>query len=289
MCADGIIASVAHRPLSDAVGAALFGVSVNADLDDAVIAGIRRIWVDRTIVVFRDQGDILPERQIAFTARFGSVAHHTFSEFTMPGQPLIAVVANVRRGDKPIVGAQKSGREWHSDSQYLECPPSGSFLVAKQLPPDRGDTLFANMFAAYDALPEATKHRIEGMKVVHSRIQTWPIQHPDRPPLTPEAAAKIPDRIHPLVRTHPENGRKSLFLGSLMWEIVGLPSAEGRELLAELLEHATSDRFIYAHEWRPGDAILWDNRSGLHCATPFDESAYTRIMWRTQIEGERPV
>jgi taurine dioxygenase len=280
--------SVAHRPLSDAVGAEILGVSVNGTPGDEVIAEVRRIWVDRTMVVFRGQGDISPEQQIAFSARFGQLAHHTFSEFTMPGQPLIAVVANVRRGDKPIVGAQKSGREWHSDSQYLECPPSGSFLVAKQLPPSEGDTLFASMFAAYDALSDAMKQRIDRMQVVHSRIQTWPIQHPDRPPLTPEAAAKIPDRIHPLVRTHPENGRKSLFLGSLMWEIVGLPNAEGQQLLAELLEHATSDRFVYAHQWRPGDAILWDNRSGIHCATPFDERAYTRIMWRTQIGGDRP-
>jgi taurine dioxygenase len=212
---------------------------------------------------------------------------HTMPQFTPPGFPEIFIVSNVRADGKAI-GAVFGGRVWHSDYYYRPKPASGSILYAREVPPDQGDTLFANMIAAYEALPEAMRRRIDGMKCLHSRNNAYSIQYPERPPLTDVEKARSPDVIHPLVRTHPESGKKALFLGTReATDIVGMSQADGKALLEELREFALQDRFVYAHRWKVGDAVLWDNRSLLHCATPFDQK-YRRLMYRTTVTGDAP-
>jgi alpha-ketoglutarate-dependent taurine dioxygenase len=163
-------------------------------------------------------------------------------------------------------------------------------LYAREVPPEGGDTLFTNMYAAYEALPEEKKKRIDGLRVLHSRVKAYPLSYPERAPMTEEEKARVPDVTHLLVRTHPEAGRKALFVGgNVAWEIVGLPLAEGQALIRELREFAIQERFVYRHHWKLGDAILWDNRSTMHCATAFDEERYRRVMHRTTVEGDEPI
>jgi alpha-ketoglutarate-dependent taurine dioxygenase len=279
---------VSFRPLTDAIGAEIQGVDLAAPIDGETFDRIHGVWLERTILLFRRQ-QMSPDQQIAFTRRLGTLEMHTLPQYTLADHPEIFVVSNVMEEGRPI-GAPKSGRHWHSDSQYLPRPSAGSLLYAREVPLEGGDTLFTNMFAAYEALPEETKKQIAGLRVLHSRVKAYPLSYPDRAPMTEEEKARVPDVIHPLVRTHPETGRKALFVGgNVAWEIVGMPLEEGQALIRELRDFATQERFVYRHHWEVGDAILWDNRSTMHCATAFDEERYRRVMHRTTVEGDEPI
>ena len=273
------------RPLTEAIGAEALGVDLSRSLGDDAFARIHRAWLDHAILLFRGQEALTPAGQVAFTRRFGPLEPHTLPQFCLPEQPEIFVVSNIRENDRPV-GAARAGWGWHSDSHYLEVPSAGSFLLARQVPREGGETAFANLYAAYDALSAAMKARIEDLEVLVSRRKAYPISYPHRPPLTGEEAARVPDVVHRIVRTHPETGRKALFVGGIVaWEIVDHAYEAGRALLDELRAHATEARFVYNHRWRVGDAILWDNRCTLHRALPFDDANDRRLMHRTTVLG----
>ncbi|MSO93425.1 MAG: TauD/TfdA family dioxygenase [Rhodospirillales bacterium] len=280
--------TVEFRPISDAIGAEILGVDLAKPVAPETFREIRKIWLAHNIILFRRQ-IMTPEQQIAFSRHFGEIELHTLSDYQMPGYPEIFINSNVVVNGKPV-GAQKSGRFWHSDSQFLRIPSAGTLLFAKEVPPEEGDTLYANMYQAYDTLPEKTKKRIEGLKATYSRVKAWEIGYKNRAPMTPEQKAKFPDVTHPLVRTHPETGRRALYIGA--WEervrVEGLPAAEGEALGKELYDWAIQPRFAYAHHWEVGDLIVWDNRCAMHCAMPFDESKYRRLMHRCTIVGTVP-
>ena len=279
---------VRFRKVSDAIGAEILDVDLSQPMSDVTFREIQQVWFDHNILLFRDQTRLAPGHQIEFTRRLGTLETHTLPQYSHPDHPEIFIVSNVKKAGKNI-GAPRSGRNWHSDGQYLKKPNDGSFLVAKEVPPEEGDTMFANMYAAYEALPPARRKEIEELKVVISRIKAYPTSYPTRPPLTDDEKARVPDVIHPLVRTHPATGRKALYVGGdVAWEIVGMPHDEGRALIKELRDYATSDPFIYRHHWREGDGILWDNRCTMHCATSFDEERYRRVMFRTTLTGSVP-
>jgi len=270
------------------MAAEVSGVDLSRDLLQNEVDTIRAAWLRHTVLVFPAQ-QLTPVRQAAFTRRLGALEHHTVREYTHPDVPEVFVISNIVKEGRHV-GAPKSGRHWHSDSQFLAVPSAGSLLYGLQVPPEGGDTLFANMYAAYDALSDAMKRRIDDLETVCSRVKAWPVSYPGRPPLTDEQKAKLPDIVHPLVRMHPETGRKSLYIGgNVVWAVVGMPYEEGRALLDELRAHATEGRFTYRHRWRKGDAVIWDNRCTLHTATPFDEDRYDRLMHRTTMRGSIPV
>ena len=273
------------HPLSDAIGTEARGVDLSEPLADVDFGRLHRAWLDHGIMLFRDQGALTPAGQVAFTRRFGDLENHTLPQFCLPGQHEIYVVSNVKEGGE-YVGASRAGWGWHSDSHYLEMPSDASFLLAHEVPRDGGDTGFANLCAAYDALAEDVKAEIVDLSVLVSRRKAYPISYPHRPPLTEEEAARVPDVIHRLVRTHPETGRKTLFVGGIVaWEVVDYPYEAGRALLDTLRAHATEPRFVYRHRWRAGDAILWDNRATMHRAMPFDDENERRLMHRTTVSG----
>ena len=276
------------RPLSNAIGAAVEGVDLSRPLDDATVTQIRAAWLQHLILLFPGQQTMTPAQQVAFSRRLGSLVIHGLTRYALPGQPEVYVVSNVEADGKPI-GAARSGRSWHTDMSYIANAPAGSMLCAREVPTAEGDTLFANMYAAFDALPAAMKARMDGRSVLHSRVKPYPEWFPERPPLSAAEKAALPDVVHPLVRTHPESGRQCLYLGGRpAWEVLGLPLDEGRALIAELVDFATQARFVYRHRWAVGDVILWDNRCAMHLATPFDEDNERRIMHRTTITGDRP-
>lgn len=276
------------EPIDARLGARIWNVDLSKPLTGSDFDAVHRAWLAHLILVFPAQQAMTPADQIAFCRRFGPIEMHGLSRYALAGNPEVYVVSNVVENGKPV-GAAKSGRFWHTDMSYIAAPPMGSFLRSVEIPSKDGDTMFANMYAAYDVLPEMTKRKIAGLKVLHSRVKPYPEWFPDRPPLSDEEKAKLPDVIHPLVRTHPETGRKALYLGGRpAWEIVGMPFDEGRALLRELTEHAVQDRFVYRHRWTLGDAVLWDNRCAMHMATPFDDENERRIMHRVTIAGDRP-
>ena len=277
------------RPIEPLIGVELVGVDLAAPLPDDALAAVRAAWVRNTILLVRDQAHLRPEDLIAFARRLGELDEHDQPQYCLAGYPEIALVSNVKENGR-YIGAPQAGRHWHSDAQYLRRPPSGSLLWAKEVPPVEGNTCFANMIAAYRALDAAMRERIATLRINFSRVSAYSLYHPERPPLSEEEKARLPDVQHPLVRTHPETGEKALYVGGRQHgaSVIGMSAEEGEALMRELRDFATQPRFVYEHRWRVGDLILWDNRSTMHRALPFDEERHRRMMYRVQIAGDEP-
>ena len=275
------------RPLQGDFGTEIIGVDPALRVDQATFRAIEAAWYRHSILVFRDL-DMRPEDHVAFTRRLGHLHIMVPSEFNLPDIPEVWVVGNAEENGKPL-GLRGAGMGFHTDGEDKVVPNAGSFLYARRVPPEGGDTLFADMVAAHAALPAEVKARIAGRRARFSRADMHAINYPNMRPYTPEELAARPDVYHPLVRRHDRSGRVSLYIGRWACDIEGLPAAEGRELVAFLQQFAQQPRFVYRHHWRNGDAVLWDNRCTQHCATPFDEDRYVRLMHRTTLEGEIPV
>jgi taurine dioxygenase len=275
------------RPLHDDFGAEVIGAAPDLRVDDATLHDIEAAWFRHGILVFRDL-DMAPADHVAFTRRLGRLHIMVPSDFNLPDHPEVWVVGNAEENGKPL-GLRGAGMGFHTDGEDKTVPNAGSFLYARMVPPEGGDTLFADMVAAYAALPSEIKQKIAGRRGRFSRAEMHRINYPDMRPYTAEELAARPDVFHPLVRRHDRSGRVSLYIGRWACDIEGLPAEEGRAIVALLQQFARQDRFVYRHHWRNGDAVLWDNRCTQHCATPFDEARYTRLMHRTTLEGDAPI
>ncbi|HEX3147666.1 MAG TPA: TauD/TfdA family dioxygenase [Gemmataceae bacterium] len=274
--------------LSDAIGIEATSIDLMHPIADSDFQRLYRGWLDSTILLVRGQ-NLTPEGLISFSRRFGELMVYTRSENAMRSYPEILILSNILREGRPI-GAAVSGRYWHTDGHYLETPPAASFLYGAEVPPVGGDTWFANMYSAYDSLAEEMKRRLVGLKVVISRVQSRPYNYPDKPPVTEAERAAWPDMPQPMVRTHPESGRKALYVGgNVPWRIIGMPVEESEPLVTELQRHAIQSRFVHVHRWQPGDLIVWDNRSCLHRATEYDQIHHRRLMYRTTTVGDKPI
>ena len=194
------------------MGGEVVGFDPKAAFDDDTFAEIRRLLRERICVVVRDQQDMTPDELMAFTLRFGEIKPMHLAQYRLDGHPEIWVISNIVENGKPL-GLKLAGTMWHTDEMYLETPVSYTFLLGKEVPPVGGDTLFANMYAAYDALPESTKAEIDGLTVVVSRFHAYQAYYPDREPMTDAEKAALPEVIQPLVRVHPETGLKALYCG----------------------------------------------------------------------------
>lgn len=270
------------RELEPAIGVEIMGVDLAAPEDPEITAILRGAVVERTLLLVRGQTHLTPAGYLGFAQRFGTAMDlHTRRDLCLKDHHEIFVVGNVMEDGK-AVGAPKVGLNWHTDHYHLECAGLFTFLHAITIPPVAGETRYANGIAAYDALPEAMRARIAGLKVLHSRARLYRELFPDATEEQCQAEAKLfPDVIHPLVRTHPESGRRGLYLGG-EWgsEIMGLPAEESKALFAELLAHMTQPEFVHEHHWQPGDVLMSDNRCSLHRATEWDETQYHRRLHR---------
>jgi taurine dioxygenase len=276
-------------PLSDALGAEIIGADLNHWDDDDQYARIRAAFLEHGVIAIRDQ-TIGPEAQIAFARRFGELQGHVLAKFLLPEHPEILVLSNRRENGAPI-GISDAGRHWHSDMSYAERPPLGSMLYAHEIPPEGGDTLFANMYAVLDALPRAQRDRIDGLEGVYNYTRDYEKarqKNPDRPPLSAEQLASLGEVRHPMVRTHPDTGRKALYVNEgHTIGIAGLPDDEANALLQYLFAFSTQPEFVYRHHWRRHDVLFWDNRRALHHALPYNLK-HTRHMHRVAVAGDRP-
>ena len=278
------------RPTEYALGAEITGVDLTAPLADADLAAIRGAIRERIVIAVRGQERMTPDHLLAFTRLFGEPDKFHLARFTYPGLPNVMVISNIKVNGQPI-GATGGGVWWHTDQQYHPRPAAYTMLLGKETPPEGADTIFANMYLAYEGLPDETKRRIDGMTVNVTRVKTYAEFYPHRPPLSEEEKAKLPDITQPLVRIHPESGRRALYCGGAeaSWDIVGMGHEEGRALLADLRAFAIRPQFAYPHKWQPGDLVMWDNRCALHSATPYDTERYRRLLYRTTVTGELPI
>jgi taurine dioxygenase len=279
------------RPLSTAVGAEVVGIDAGEPVDDATVAALRATLDIYGVLLFRQQ-TLDPEQHLAFSRRFGRLQEVAQKQYQMPEHPEIYVIGNVVEGGRQV-GDPSVGRLWHSDQSFLPYPAIGSLLHGLQCPPKGAETLFANMYKAYDTLPADVRRRIERLHAVHSFSEYYEAlrdRDPTQPPLTDTRRSLYPDVVHPLVRRNPRTGRKALYINpGYATGIVGIPGAQGEQLLRDLCEHAMQDAIVYAHSWRVGDLLFWDNLIVNHKGTPFDESRYVRRMHRTTVAGDASI
>ena len=270
------------RSLSPLVAAEVTGLDLREPLDPATRQAVYDAFVRYQVLAFRDQS-LTRTEQIAFTEQFGTLERHIASN-RGGDNPLLHIVSNLNAEGKPS-GKVKSAT-WHSDKSFRPEPSMATILHAVIMPPDGGDTCFANMYAAYDALDDAEKTALDGLRVIHS----WELsQQKSGLRATEEEIRDAPPMSHPLVRVHPDSGRKCLFMGLHASHFDGWPMQDGRALLARLEAHATQDRFVYRHKWHAGDVLMWDNRCLLHRADPnFDAALYPRVLHRTCLRGTPP-
>jgi taurine dioxygenase len=277
------------RALEAPLGAEVLGLDLSRPLDAAGFATIHQAHLDHHVLVFRGQR-ITPGQQIDFSRRFGPLQIHVLKQFQLAGHPEILIVSNILENGAPI-GLGDAGHFWHSDLSYVAKPSLGSMLHAQELPAEGGDTLFANQHTAYDTVPEALKKTIAPLKAEHTylaRYEELRARSPWRPKLTAQQVDEVKPQIHPVVRTHPETGRKALFVSEhFTTRIVGLPEDESRALLDELFALSTRPELVYRHVWAPHDMVFWDNRSVTHLAAGTPDHL-RRKLYRTTIEGSVP-
>jgi alpha-ketoglutarate-dependent taurine dioxygenase len=277
-------------PTGAALGAEVDGIDLRR-ITDADFAAVYQAWLEHSVLLFRGQ-TLDDDGLIAFSRRFGELDFAPIQENGrrfVDGHPEIYVVSNVIENGVAIGSLGAGEAVWHTDMSYLEDPPKASMLYAIEIPPAGGNTGFTSMYRAYDALPETLKRRLAGRRVKHDG--TYNSGGYVREGVTPtDDPREAPGTYHPIVCTHPETGRKCLYLGRRRNAYIeGLDIAESEALLDEVWRYATRDELTWYNTWRVGDVVLWDNRCTMHRRDPFDASS-RRVMHRTQIKGEaRPV
>jgi taurine dioxygenase len=269
--------SIDVRPVGGVVGAEILGVDLAAPLGDQAMQTIRRTLADHGVVFFRDQA-LTPAQHIDFARQFGAINVNRFFA-QVEGYPEIALVAKEPHQTKNIGGG------WHTDQSYDQIPALGSVLYALEVPPVGGDTLFASMVAAYDALSDGLKQTLAGLRAVHSSRHVFGIKRDGMEGRIGNPELAVQDAVHPVVITHPESGRKALYVNpGFTLRFDGWTDDESRPLLSYLYEHAARPEFTCRFVWRNGSLAFWDNRSTWHYALN-DYHGQRRLMHRITVEG----
>ncbi len=270
------------------VGAEIANLDVRG-LDDAAFAVLDQALLRHQMLAIRDQ-NLTPEGFISFARRFGPIDLHVLDQYWMPGLPELYVISNIVENGQPI-GNPREGFGWHTDLNYFANPTAVTLLYAVEVPPERGETLFADTALAFAALPAARQAELRKLKARHS-YRLLNESRPWMPPLTEAQIKRTPDVEHPIVRRHPRADREGLYLsdrGAARLLLADAADDEATRQHEELLAHMVRDEFVEAHRWRPGDLVLWDNRTLMHTATEYDRERHRRHIWRTSVRGEVPI
>lgn len=272
---------LALAPLGPTIGAEVSGVDLGAPVDDELHAELHRALLEWKVLFFRDQ-DITRAQQRDFALRWGTLERHPFYRFVHPGQDDLDVVTLAK--DAMAAGVEN---EWHTDITWHEAPSFGAVLRAVEVPELGGDTLWADVGAAYDGLPRAVRDRIDGLTAIHDWRHTFGLAMPAE--AVEELSPQFPPVAHPVVRVHPETGRRTLFVNPIFTTgIVELDPAEGDALLGQLYRQVTRAEYQCRFRWTPGSVAFWDNRATQHYAAS-DYHPQRRVMDRISIAGDRPV
>ena len=277
-------------PLSSEFGSSISGLDLSENFNELGFAELHKLFVDRKFLVFKNQ-KLSPESQINFSKRFGPLVIHVLEQYNHPKYPEIFRLSN-RVTDGVPMGISDGGSYWHSDFAFHEKPAKTTILNAIEIPKGGGNTLFADMESAYQALSDDWKKKLSGLKAIHryrkrstGDLQTTQVN------LSEEQKKNTPDVIHPLIRTNPDSGKKAIFAHPGMTaEVVDLPLKEGQEILDYLFSYTISPEFQFEFSWSVGDVVMWDNRSTMHSATTRNlPSDQYRTIYRTTVRGERPI
>ena len=275
------------KPITDIGGAEITGLDISEPIGPDIRDAIMRAFLEFHILVFRDQ-DLTKDERAAFSENFGALEHHVGRLANGQPFPIVHTVTNLGPDGKPSAKTVSRGNyHWHTDKSYHEVPSLTTMLHAKEVPANGGDTQFANTQLGYEALSDEMKDRIADLKAEHS----WEASRLNvgAEPASEEQKRERPPVTHPVVRTHPDTGQKTIYLGHHVSHIHGMPRDEGAALIKELEDHTTEDRFVYTHRWRVGDYVMWDNRLLLHRALPnYEVGTERRQLHRTVIIGTKP-
>ena len=270
-----------------ALGAEVSGVVLAGLEDPETLRRLREGMDQHAVLVFRGQ-PLTVDEQLGFAQAFDGALHSKTSTAALGnnrfGNDAVTDISNTSADGRVLAADDRrrmnsiANRLWHTDASFQDPPGRYSMLAAQVVPSVRADTEFADMRAAYDALPAETKREIDGLRVLHSiaysrEVMGFHFQEAEKETLK--------GAVHPLVRVLPGSGRKSLYLASHAQEVVGMPVPEGRLLLRDLIEHATQPQFVFRHEWQVDDLVIWDNRTTMHRARPFDDKTHRRELRRT--------
>lgn len=272
------------RPYGAALGAEIEGVDLSRELGDEVIAEIRQALLDHLVIFFRGQ-HLTPEQHLAFALRFGTLGLHD----QVKGMDDYPYIIEVRKepGDE-----RNFGGAWHGDVTYLEEPPLGSILYALEVPEVGGDTLWANQYLAYETLSDGMREMLDRLTMIHTPAKIYGLQSQDwskdsSVKTSPNATAEY-ETEHPLIRTHPETGRKCLYVsGAFTPRFKDMTEEESKPLIDFLMQQATREPFTCRWRWKAGDIAFWDNRCTLHYALN-DYSGHRRVMHRVTVNGDKP-
>ena len=277
---------IAVKRLTQHFAAEVSGVDLRESFSDADFGEIEAAFNENTILVFRDQ-DLTDQQQVAFSERFGPL------ELTINSNPggagtVVTVLSNVDEDGSVIPPEDRrmvfntGNRMWHTDSSYKEVPATASLLSGRQVPPKGGETEFASMRTGYDALPNDRKAALEGLVCVHDFAYSRGLIDPNL--LREQDRRELPPVRQAMVRVNPVNGRKTLFVGAHASYVDGMSLGEGRALIKEMNTHVTQPEFVYRHQWRRHDLVMWDNRCALHRGRSW-KAAHARVMHRTTVAG----
>ncbi|HEY4166730.1 MAG TPA: TauD/TfdA family dioxygenase [Reyranella sp.] len=274
--------SISVRPLSYALGAEIQGVDLGKPLSNSEFDQIHRTFLERGILLFRDQ-KITREQHIAFSRRFGELdRHESLPRDRHPDYPELLQVTNIPEKDGTQSASKYTGQQWHSDMSFTLEPSLGSLLRGIVIPPVGGDTMFTNMYLAYDALSDGMKNMIEPLHAIHTGRRKVLEPNSER---EKEQKKLNPPIAQPVVRVHPETGRKALYIGEKVSCLAGMTEEESRPLIDYLVKHATRPQFVYRHQWKQDDIVLWDNRCTMHIALGDYADGETRHLERTTVKG----
>jgi taurine dioxygenase len=270
------------KPISGAIGAEIAGVDMARELDDEVVAEVRHAFLEHLVIFLRDQ-KVTPQQQLAFAKRFGDPIEYPQLK-GLPESPMITPVVKLEHERNNFGGI------WHSDTTYLPVPPMGSMLLAREVPPYGGDTMFANQYLAYEALSDGLKRTLEGLVGVSSSAKA-DVTRTREDALKQAGAGATPKKLeaeHPIVRTHPETGRKALYTSDAHTaSIKGWTEAESLPLLHFLWQHQTKPEYTCRFQWQVGSLAFWDNRCAMH--NPInDYHGFRRVMHRVTLAGDTP-
>jgi taurine dioxygenase len=273
--------SITITPLLDAIGAAITGVDLSQDVDAETVAAIKQAWLDNIIIVFPGQ-DITDDEQEIFCRNFGELELVRTTTSIDKDHPSIMMITNVKDSGKPTA-LEDGEMMFHYDQCYYEQPSMGSTLYAIEVPDEGGNTLFASCIKAYDALSDGWKQRIEGLRALnYYDYARNPTMRPD------DVNPDVPQWTHPVVRVHPETGKKAIYVNRLMSILIeGLPAEESDEILNFLFDHIEKPEFVYEHVWTVGDMMMWDNRCSVHARTYFSPEK-RRMMRRVTVRDAIP-
>jgi taurine dioxygenase len=275
------------RRLTPRLGAELIGVDLTRGVDAKLFRAIYEAFLEHQVLLFGTQ-DLPPGRQVEFARHFGEVQIHVMNQYHVEGYPELYFLSNLdERGNPTGRHPDRGTLAWHTDGSWRRVTGQATIIYSEIVPEKGGETHFCDMYAAFDRLSPEWKRRIARLRVVHNLDFSRTRRHGEDP-MTDAQRREVPPVDHPIVRTHPETGRKCIFLGDHAEYIVGMGYEEGRALIEELNAMVVHSDLTYEHHWSPGQLIVWDNRCLMHRATDYDPAVQRRVVRRCTVLGDVP-